>query len=943
MRKTKIKKSRAENSTIAKESQKDLGGQNEQPSANQLREENRRLAQQLEALQHNLERLLTIYFESPVGIELFDRQGELLESNPASDRIFGIDGLGETGEVNLFKNVDMPAALIKALKRGESVRYHKTIDFDAYRSKNIILTRTGVAEIEVAVTPIYDQQKSQVQGYLALIEDITERKKTERALKARHIEYKFLAEASEKLLAMTTAEEVFSFLGKAIAGMLPETIILVNLASAGGEYLEIISIHGIERTLFQRAIDFLGFDPVGKRYRIHKEFRRRYEEIKLYRHANGLEELSGNILPPGAALKIQQMMGIHETYTIGIADRSINFGSLHIFTKNPGLEINQPLIESFIHQCSLAIAKTQTYHALVESEAKYRLLVENQTDVVIKTDTEGRIQYASPSFCDLFGRSEAELRDQKLHLLLHIDDRDTLARAIQATHEQPYHSYIEGRHLTKTGWRWLSWSNKALLDKEGRVDAILGVGRDITQRKQTEEKLRAKTEELDHFFTSNLDLLCIAGLDGYFHRLNPEWEKTLGYTLAELKERPFLDFVHPDDLEVTLKAVGDLAQSKEITGFVNRYRCKDGSYRWLEWRSYPVGNLIHASAHDITERIAIQAAEHEQRRLAEAVSEISLTLNSSLNPEEVLDTILQKVHDLVPYDAANIMLIEEGSAHIVRARGYDRYGTQKLTLAKNFDLQSVSHLGEMAQRGEFLLIPDVTQFESWRHLPETSWIQCYLGLPIRSRSNVFGILNLDNAQKNSFSAAQAKYLQVIADQAGTAMVNARLFSEVQYLATVDDLTGIYNRRGLFDLGQREVERARRFNRSLCALFMDIDHFKEFNDRCGYAVGDQVLFTLAAHIRSSLREVDLIGRYGGDEFVVLLPETDLDYAQKIAERLRDQVATIHIEAGKAELGITISIGICQLEDENENLNSLLERAGQALQRAKESGRNCFVAA
>lgn len=127
--------------------------------------------------------------------------------------------------------------------------------------------------------------------------------------------------------------------------------------------------------------------------------------------------------------------------------------------------------------------------------------------------------------------------------------------------------------------------------------------------------LREKTEELDRYFTLGLDLLCIADTDGNFVRLNPEWEKTLGYPLAELEGHRFLDFVHPDDKESTLAAIAQLDQQHEVLNFENRYRCKDGSYRWVEWRSSPRGKLIYAAARDVTVRKqTVHALEESEAR-----------------------------------------------------------------------------------------------------------------------------------------------------------------------------------------------------------------------------------------------------------------------------------------------------------------------------------------
>lgn len=137
---------------------------------------------------------------------------------------------------------------------------------------------------------------------------------------------------------------------------------------------------------------------------------------------------------------------------------------------------------------------------------------------------------------------------------------------------------------------------------------------DISWRKEAEAELLEKSEELNRYFHNSLDLLCIADTAGRFLRLNPEWEKVLGYSLAELERRSFLDLVHPDDLQSTLAAISKLESQEEVLSFENRYRCKDGSYRWIEWRSKPQGDRIYAVARDITKR---KLAQDELKRSRE--------------------------------------------------------------------------------------------------------------------------------------------------------------------------------------------------------------------------------------------------------------------------------------------------------------------------------------
>ena len=132
------------------------------------------------------------------------------------------------------------------------------------------------------------------------------------------------------------------------------------------------------------------------------------------------------------------------------------------------------------------------------------------------------------------------------------------------------------------------------------------LGSELAARVKVEEELGEKTKEIDEFFDLAIDLLCIADLDGYLRRLNPEWEKTLGYSIEELEGKKFIDFVHPDDVTETLKRFESLYSKKRVANFANRYRCKDGSYKWIEWRAHESGGLIFAAARDITTRVNLE-------------------------------------------------------------------------------------------------------------------------------------------------------------------------------------------------------------------------------------------------------------------------------------------------------------------------------------------------
>jgi diguanylate cyclase (GGDEF)-like protein/PAS domain S-box-containing protein len=211
-------------------------------------------------------------------------------------------------------------------------------------------------------------------------------------------------------------------------------------------------------------------------------------------------------------------------------------------------------------------------------------------------------------------------------------------------------------------------------------------------------------------------------------------------------------------------------------------------------------------------------------------------------------------------------------------------------------------------------------------------------LPLVVEERVLGLLWLwgENLKEPDLAA-----MSIFASQVAVAIENARLFAEVQNLAMTDPLTGLYNRRGLFELGRIEFARTRRFGRPFASMMLDIDRFKRVNDAYGHPVGDQVLQALAKHCQSNVREIDLVGRYGGEEFVILLPETDLEVAKQIAERLRRTIANLLIPTDRGELGVTVSLGVAMYDENTLDLETLIARADQAMYIAKHRGRNCIV--
>ena len=164
------------------------------------------------------------------------------------------------------------------------------------------------------------------------------------------------------------------------------------------------------------------------------------------------------------------------------------------------------------------------------------------------------------------------------------------------------------------------------------------------------------------------------------------------------------------------------------------------------------------------------------------------------------------------------------------------------------------------------------------------------------------------------------------------------------LATTDSLTLLNNRRNFLELSSGEIKRAQRYVSPLAVFMFDVDHFKSVNDTYGHDVGDKVLKELAELSRKNIRESDIIGRLGGEEFAVTLPNTKRSHAERAAERLREAVANHSVLTEKEELSVTISIGVVMMQGESEgDIDALLKTADRALYQAKEQGRNCVIMA
>ncbi|MGB9521268.1 MAG: diguanylate cyclase, partial [Anaerolineales bacterium] len=349
---------------------------------------------------------------------------------------------------------------------------------------------------------------------------------------------------------------------------------------------------------------------------------------------------------------------------------------------------------------------------------------------------------------------------------------------------------------------------------------------------------------------------------------------------------------------------------------------------------------------EIEERIRTEQTEREQRQLAETIVAASRALNATLDLDEVMDIMLEKVADVVPYDSAIIMQVDGNVAYTRRAKNYHHYGKeieQKVSQA-HFNLEKTPNLRQLVTSQEPLVIPDVNQFAGWDKEVTGNPVQSWVGTPVIVNGRVIALFSLDKLEPGYYKEEHAQKLKLFAGHAALAIENARLYHEVRRLATIDALTGLYNRRYFFERGVQELERAQRYHHPLAIVMLDLDHFKRINDEYGHPAGDLVLATISKTFKSQLRQSDIAARFGGEEFIILLPETTLEQAEKIAQRLRQSIADLAIPYNDHPIKITASFGVSGIFDESyprpaeRVMEQIIAKSDEALYKAKQAGRN-----
>lgn len=336
----------------------------------------------------------------------------------------------------------------------------------------------------------------------------------------------------------------------------------------------------------------------------------------------------------------------------------------------------------------------------------------------------------------------------------------------------------------------------------------------------------------------------------------------------------------------------------------------------------------------------------EDPYVRERILNLALEVSAAGSLNQVLTLVLSRIDELVAFDEATVALLDEtGEELIFREMNYrvPGHGGTRSVVGKRVPMAAENVFGWVALTGRPHLRRSLSDPFPFERLQASVEIDSHILVPIVGRQHVLGVMAVGRFEEDIYDDVDMAMVSQYARLTGLAIDNLRTYEQVSELALRDGLTGTYNHRHFQDVLESELHRLDRYGEKLSLMLMDVDDFKSFNDRFGHPEGDQVLKQTARLVRTSLRQSDMVFRYGGEEFAVLLPGTDTAAAACVARKLVETMRRNNLYQRKAEtpIPITVSIGVAGTGDTVESREALIKRADIALYQAKREGKDRVV--
>lgn len=576
--------------------------------------------------------------------------------------------------------------------------------------------------------------------------------------------------------------------------------------------------------------------------------------------------------------------------------------------------------------------RKQAEEALRQSKNRLRRILDSSPDGVLVLDKQRRIRYTNPMARTLLNQNDLESQPFQSPPLT---DEST---EVEITHRDGSMVVVEMR-VIETDWE----------DQRAYVVSL----RDMTERKRMETALRESRTRLQAIFDNAAVGICLIAPDGRFIEVNDRVAEMLGYSVEEFLQYTHLDFAIPEDRPPTQQRLGRLMRG-EVDAYQveKRFVHKDGTIVWFNVSM----TSIHSETRELEAMIAIVTDISERKQAEEALKY----------------AYEQQVAELEGYNR-EITLLNAMSDRLHRAQT----AKEMFTIVEQFAEQLFAH----QSGGVYLFNATEATVEAvtcWGALPSCEFVfdavQCrilqsdvanrmedfscslacermgflelcsHICVPLIIHGEKIGILRLCGSSHTSVQTynTMCRLTRIVAEHLVLALTNLRMRERLREMAIRDALTGLFNRRYLDETLVRELRRARRYQHTVGVIMLDIDHFKQFNDTYGHDAGDTLLREMAAFLQKQIRTDDIACRYGGEEFILILPGAGLADTQKRAEEVRTGVKGLEVKHDGQWLGrITISLGVAVFPDHGETDEEVIKAADKALFRAKRRGRDQVI--
>ncbi len=585
----------------------------------------------------------------------------------------------------------------------------------------------------------------------------------------------------------------------------------------------------------------------------------------------------------------------------------------------------------------------QSRHALLLASK----VAESSQQAIMIVNAERIIQSINPAFSAITGYSAEEAVGHDTRLLK------------SGLHDADFYRQLYADLAAFGVWSGEIWNrrkNGELYPENLTITSVKGEGgqvinyvcvfTDMTEQKRARDDLKESHQRLEQQSSLTemiLDTLPVMVFvkdeDGRYLVMNEAAAAFVGHDKHEVVGRSDFE-LYPADVASRLRQddIKALA-AKKVTGREEKHPTPKGERYLLSYkRGVDLGGrrLLIGSSTDISERKQAEQLLAAERQVLELIA-------SDASLQVVLDALCNRVESLISDCFAAVLLLQPDNGHLVLGSAPSLRRTCRDVGQNCPENPAVCACAAAIRTGKQIIAEHIDDSEQWqdcRDFASALGLKTAWSTPIVSPGKeVLGTLSLYFRQGRRPNRFDKDVIEHACRQAAIAIDRNRAMDSLHRLATVDTLTGLNNRSRFLDQGEAEITRARRLGRSVAVLMLDVDHFKRINDTHGHGAGDVALKIVAAIIARELRAIDICGRLGGEEFAVMLPETDGQGAMQAAERLRQAVAQEKVRVAEGvELGITVSIGATILAPQDANIDHLLARADGALYEAKRSGRN-----